>query len=166
VCCRSAEAESLIVAVVKPHDLPSELRRHVDPHGKGTPLAQFKIYGQHDVLAPRRTQMSDVIHAATVEVLGLPAGKRFHRFFPMATEDFPVPEGRTDRYTIVEVCMFEGRRVTTKKAFYQRLYRDFEAHLGIGPQDLEIVILETPRHDWAIRGAAGDELNLSYRVDQ
>ncbi|MBO1751438.1 tautomerase family protein [Actinotalea sp. BY-33] len=129
-------------------------------------MTQVKIFGQRDVLAPLRAEMSDVVHAAAVEVLGLPESKRFHRFFPMAPEDFPVPEGRTERYTILEVLMFEGRLALTKKAFYARLYADFEAQLGIGAVDLEVTIMETPRHDWAIRGTAGDELELNYEVEQ
>jgi hypothetical protein len=62
--------------------------------------------------------------------------------------------------------MFEGRTVATKKALYARLYRDFEAQLGIPSHDLEIAVIETPRHDWAIRGCPGDELVLTYQVDQ
>ena len=129
-------------------------------------MAQFKVHGREHVLRPLRTHLSDTLHAAAVEVLGLPATKRFHRFFPMSAEDFPTPEGRSERYTIVEVLMFTGRTVATKKAFYRRLYRDFEEHLGIQAIDLEIAIVETPRHDWGIRGRAGDELALSYRVEQ
>ncbi len=129
-------------------------------------MAQIKVYGRNEVLLPLRAALSDVVHAAAVEVLGLPAAKRFHRFFPMTAEDFPTPEGRSERYTIVEVLMFAGRTTATKKAFYRRLYRDFEEHLAIAPVDLEITVVETPRHDWAIRGQAGDELALTYRVEQ
>ena len=129
-------------------------------------MAQFKIYGRDDVLRPLRTALSDTVHTAAVHVLGLPATKRFHRFFPMTAEDFPTPEGRSGKYTIIEVLMFTGRTVATKKAFYQRLYRDFAQHLGIEAIDLEITIVETPRHDWGIRGQAGDDLTLAYRVEQ
>jgi hypothetical protein len=82
----------------------------------------------------------------------------------MSAEDFPTPAGRTERYTIIEIVMFEGRSVTTKKAFFTRLYADFTDRLDIDPQDLEISIVETPRHDWGIRGRAGDELILTYDV--
>ena len=34
-----------------------------------------------------------------------------------------------------------------------------------GVQDLEIVILESPRGNWGIRGKVGDELQLAYRVE-
>lgn len=129
-------------------------------------MTQVKVYGRADVLRPLRSAVSDVLHSAAVDVLGLPETKRFHRFFPMDPEDFPTPDGRTERYTIVEVLLFEGRTVETKKAFYARLFADFAERLGIGPADLEVTLLETPRHDWAIRGVAGDDLALTYRVEQ
>lgn len=128
-------------------------------------MAQVKIYGRAEVLAGLRGRMSDVVHAAAVDALGLPVDKRFHRFFPMSPEDFPTPSGRSQRYTVVEVVMFAGRSVATKKRFYARLYEGF-AELGIDPQDLEVTLIETPRHDWAIRGRPGDELTLPYRVEQ
>ena len=33
------------------------------------------------------------------------------------------------------------------------------------PQDIEITIFETPRHNWGIRGLPGDELTLTYNVN-
>lgn len=128
-------------------------------------MSHFLVYGQQQVLRPLRAQLSQVLHAAAVDVLGLPADKRFHRFFPMDPEDFPAPPGRSERYTVVEVRLFTGRTTATKKALYARLYRDAEA-LGIGAADLEVMVLETPRHDWAIRGLPGDELLLPYRVER
>jgi len=43
-------------------------------------LAQVKIYGLRESLAPVRRQLSDTIHACVVETLGLPPEKRFHRY--------------------------------------------------------------------------------------
>lgn len=128
-------------------------------------MAHVKVYGYARTLEPRRAAMSQVIHACVTEVLGLPPDKRFHRFFPLADEDFLVPSSRGEDYTILEILMFEGRSTATKKALYQRLYRGFEEELRIAPQDLEIIIVQTPRHDWGIRGRAGDELSLEYRVE-
>ncbi len=78
----------------------------------------------------------------------------------------PIPAERSERYTIIEVLMFEGRSVATKNAFYPRLYADASAELGIDVTDLEITIIETPRHDCGIRGKAADELVLSYEVER
>ncbi|GAA2727081.1 tautomerase family protein [Cellulomonas aerilata] len=129
-------------------------------------MAQVKVYGRAGVLEPLRARLSDVVHAAAVEALGLPADKRFHRFFPMTADDFPTPAGRTERYTVLEVVLFAGRSVATKKRFYALLIEGFAAELGIEPLDLEVTLIETPRHDWAIRGLPGDELDLPYRVAQ
>ena len=128
-------------------------------------MTQISVTGQRHVLAPLRERLSEVLHAAAVDVLGLPPDKRFHRFFPMSPEDFPVPPGRSERYTIIEVRLFAGRTVATKKAFYARLYAD-AVQLGIEAVDLEIALVETPRHDWAIRGLPGDELGLAYEVQR
>lgn len=129
-------------------------------------MTQISITGQRHVLAPIRSRLSEVLHTAAVDVLGLPPDKRFHRFHPMDPEDFPVPPGRSERYTIIEVRLFAGRTVATKKAFYARLFNDFAEHLWIGAVDLEIALVETPRHDWAMRGLPGDELELAYEVQR
>ena len=61
--------------------------------------------------------------------------------------------------------MFEGRSVAAKKQLIRLLFERICGQFGLAPQDLEITIFETPRHNWGIRGLPGDELQLSYRVD-
>lgn len=129
-------------------------------------MAQFKIYGHSKSLIPNRRRISDVLHEASVDVLGLPPDKRFHRFFPLDRDSFIHPDSRSEQYTIIEGLLFEGREVETKKRFYRALFEGFQSVLYIEPDDLEIVLVETPRHDWGIRGMPGDELNLSYTVEQ
>lgn len=60
--------------------------------------------------------------------------------------------------------MFEGRSTETRKLLIRELYRTTST-LGLGTADVEIIITETPRANWGIRGVPGDELQLSYRVD-
>ena len=128
-------------------------------------MAQVKIYGTQARLPARRDALSDVVHECLVEAFALPPDKRFHRLFALAPEDFRYPAGRTEDYTIIELVLFEGRTVEAKKQLYALLYERFERELGIAPADLEITLIETPRHDWGIRGVPGDELGLDYRVE-
>lgn len=121
-------------------------------------MVQVKVYGQRFVLPQVRAALSDVLHTAAVEALGSPAA-RFQRFFCLDAQDFPIPAGRSPRYTVVEVQLVTGRSIEAKKAFYQRLY-DGAAALGISAVDLEVVLLEVPAHDIAVRGLPGDELGL------
>ena len=61
-------------------------------------MAQIKIYGIKEKLAPVRRRLSDTIHECVMEALQFPADKRAHRFFMMDKEDFYYPAGRSDAY--------------------------------------------------------------------
>jgi hypothetical protein len=37
--------------------------------------------------------------------------------------------------------------------------------LDLPVDDLEIVVIESPRESWGIRGVSGDELTLGYTVE-
>lgn len=128
-------------------------------------MAQIKIYGYRSHLEPIRQQLSDVLHSCVVDALHYPQNKRAHRFIKLDEGDFYYPEGRSDKYTIIEISMFEGRTVETKKQLIHTIFERFEAQLGITPQDVEITLFETPRHNWGIRGQTGDELSLNYKVE-
>jgi hypothetical protein len=128
-------------------------------------MAQIKVYGGKSALRSMRDRLSRIIHTCAVEALGLPADKRFQRFFPLDAEDFVYPDGRSERYTIVEVSMFEGRSIEAKKAFIRLLYQRAKAEIALEPADLEITLFETPRANWGIRGLPGDELTLGYKVE-
>lgn len=127
-------------------------------------MSQVKIYGLREHLTPIKQQLSDVIHACVMEALQYPADKRAHRFFPLDASDFYYPSGRTERYTILEFSMFEGRSVEAKKHLIRLLFEQVQP-LGIAPQDLEITIFETPKHNWGFRGLPGDEHTLNYKVE-
>ena len=127
-------------------------------------MAQVKIYGLNAHLAPIKAQVSDCIHSCVMEAFKYPADKRFHRFFGLERADFYFPEGRTERYTILEIILYEGRSVAAKKVLYGLLFDRFERYFSVSPNDLEITLLETPPHDWGIRGKPGDELFLDYSI--
>lgn len=128
-------------------------------------MSQIKVYGLREQLDPVKARLSDVIHSCVVDALSFPQDKRFHRFFPLDREDFYYPPGRTERYTIVEIGMFEGRSVGAKKTLIRLLFERTQATLGLEPADLEITITETPKHNWGFRGQPGDEVGLGYRVE-
>lgn len=126
-------------------------------------MAQVKVYGRHSVWAPRRAALSDAIHAALVGTWGLPADKRFQRFLLLDDEDLVAP--RSSDYLVVEVVCFTGRSPRAKRALLAAFFADVAPAVGLAPEDLEVVILESPPEHWGIRGLAGDELTLGYRVD-
>jgi phenylpyruvate tautomerase PptA (4-oxalocrotonate tautomerase family) len=128
-------------------------------------MAQVKVFGLRHRLEPVRAVLSDAIHAAVVAAFQYPPEKRFHRFFPMDAADFFFPRDRSDRYTIIEFSVFEGRSPDAKRALVRQLYERIPPATGTARHDLEITIFETPRHNWGIRGLPGDQAALSYKVD-
>src|SRR3954447_15625820 len=124
-------------------------------------MSQVKIFGLREQLDPIKQQLSDVIHSGFMKALQSPADKRAHRFFPLDRADFFYPLGRTDRYTIIEFSMFEGRSVEAKKQLIRLLFERVHRECGIAPQDLEMTINETPKHNWGFRGLPGDEHKLN-----
>ncbi len=128
-------------------------------------MSQIKIFGLRDHLGPITQSVSDVIHSCVVEALRYPLGKRAHRFLLLDRSEFFYPEGRSEKYTIVEISMFEGRSVEAKKNLIRLLFRRFGEELGLEPNDVEITIFETPKANWGFRGLPGDEHVLDYKVD-
>ncbi|MDE2718564.1 MAG: tautomerase family protein [Chloroflexota bacterium] len=128
-------------------------------------MAQVKVFGLRSKLQGIRQELSETIHSCVVDALDFPSEKRFHRFFPLDREDFLFPPDRSDRYTIIEISMFEGRSQESKGTLIRMLYERIGRDIGIPAQDIEITIFESPMQNWGIRGRVGDELKLSYRVD-
>ncbi|PFG43546.1 phenylpyruvate tautomerase PptA (4-oxalocrotonate tautomerase family) [Isoptericola jiangsuensis] len=126
-------------------------------------MVQVKISGNRSVWGERRGEVSDVLHAALVGAWQIPADKRFHRFFLLDDGDLVAP--RSDAYLVVEVVCFAGRSPEAKRALVRAMFDDVAPALGLSTDDLELVVLESPRENWGIRGLAGDELALGYRVD-
>lgn len=128
-------------------------------------MSQIKIYGLREHLDPIKSRLSDTIHSCVVDALQFPADKRAHRFFPLEPEDFYYPKSASPKYTIIEISMFEGRAVETKKSLIRLLFERVGAQCGREPNEIEITITETPRHNWGFRGQPGDEIGLNYKVN-
>jgi phenylpyruvate tautomerase PptA (4-oxalocrotonate tautomerase family) len=127
-------------------------------------MAQVKIYGLKGSLSEKRDSLSNAIHESLVEAFGLPENKRFQRFIMLDENNFIYPTDRSIEYTIIELSIFEGRSVETKKKLINLLIQKIGLQSGIQKQDIEITIFETPMANWGIRGMPGDELVLNYKV--
>lgn len=128
-------------------------------------MAQVKIYARRTHIDRVRAALSDAIHAVFMHEFGLPEDKRFHRFIALDDADFIHPKDRGEGYTVIEIVMFEGRTDTTKRALLRGLMTAVAEAAAVPIEAVEIVILESPKALWGIRGQIGDELSLSYTVE-
>ncbi|WP_326825662.1 tautomerase family protein [Streptosporangium sp. NBC_01756] len=126
-------------------------------------MTQIKFYGRRDIWSDRRQEISDTVHGCLTDAWQLPEDKRFHRFLLLDAEDLVCPQ-RSERYLIVEIVCFAGRSPQAKRDLIRTLFARAQEQLDLTPEDLEIVILESPQVNWGIRGLPGDELTLTYPV--
>ena len=113
--------------------------------------------------AEKRALM-EAIHSALVEALQIPDWDRTQRLIEHEAEDFEIPPGKTERYTLIEITMFPGRSLDAKRRLYRALVQNLGA-LGIVASDTFIVLHEPPMENWGIRGGVpASEVNLSYFV--
>ena len=124
-----------------------------------------KIFALRKVMDPIKAELSDAIHECVSEVLKFPQEKRLQRFFPMEEEDFRYGSvDRTEKYTVIEITMFEGRSVETIKKLINSIYEKAPEATGIPRSDIDILVRELPQYAWGLQGSIGDEQSLGYSV--
>lgn len=128
-------------------------------------MVQVKIYGLKAPLMAHADLLSAAIHHAIIEALVYSPEKKFHRLIGLEKSEFIYPVDRSENYTIIEISMFEGRSIETKKLLIRLIFANIKREVGIEPQDIEITLSETPKQNWGVRGLCGDELALGSQVD-
>jgi phenylpyruvate tautomerase PptA (4-oxalocrotonate tautomerase family) len=116
---------------------------------------------------PRRENQAllDAVHDALVEAFKIPDGDRHQQLLELAPEQFEIPAGRTEAFTLVEITAFPGRSADAKRALYRSMARRFEA-AGVSPADQFVVILEPPLENWSPRnGVSSADVKPPFKLD-
>ena len=106
----------------------------------------------------------DAVYLTFREALKVPEDDKHIRFVEYRPEHFPIPPGKTDNYTIVEIRMFPGRSMEAKRNLYQGIVSRF-GEFGIAPVDIAIFIDEPPLENWGFRGTPASEINLGFNLN-
>ena len=120
----------------------------------------------------RRTRTRDEVQAlieavytAQREALRLPEWDRQIRYTEYHSDFFQIIPGRTDNYVLVEITLFSGRSLDTKKSLYQNIVQRL-GQLGISEMDVTIILYEVPAENWGIHGGLpASEVDLGFKVD-
>ena len=107
----------------------------------------------------------DAVQSALREALKIPEWHRTLRLIEHLASHFAVPPDRGEKFTLVEVTMFSGRSMGTKRTLYQALVRNLAA-LGVPSHDIKITLIEIPPENWGLRGGMpASELDLGFKID-
>ncbi len=110
--------------------------------------------------------MVDAVRAALSEALRAPAEDPLVRLSEYARGQFslPYPDRHSDRYTLVEVTMFKGRSLETKRRLYEAIVRGLASF--VAADDVLIVLHEPAMENWALDGGTpASEVDVGFEVD-
>lgn len=106
----------------------------------------------------------NAVHSALMEGIGIPDHDRKQRIIEYHPDNFEIPPGRSEKFTLIDITLFPGRSLDAKRKFYQALSRNLQS-LGIPPLDVLITLHEPPLENWGVRGGiAATDLNISINA--
>jgi 4-oxalocrotonate tautomerase len=89
----------------------------------------------------------DAVRTALVEAVDVSHERIIQRIHAVPEQCMDVPPGKSDRALVIEVTMLEGRTPQKKAAFYDAVRRELAEDPGIAPEDVYVVIRDTPSAD-------------------
>jgi phenylpyruvate tautomerase PptA (4-oxalocrotonate tautomerase family) len=114
--------------------------------------------------AAEKKAMLEAVHQSLVEAFGIPDWDRTQRIVEYAAEDFEIPPGKSDRYSLILITQFPGRSAEAKRTLYQSIVRRF-GEIGIPPEDVFIVLMENGLENWGIRGGVpASDVDLGFEL--
>jgi phenylpyruvate tautomerase PptA (4-oxalocrotonate tautomerase family) len=119
------------------------------------PLVRIDVPAHRD--ATYRRKVSDAVHKALVDVIGIPPADRFHVVTAHSAEDLifdPSYLGvtRTPAFLAVNITLRRGRAPEKKRALYRAIADNLNTATGTRVEDVMIVLSENEPIDWSFGG--------------
>ena len=99
-----------------------------------------------------KRKMLSCIHEGLVEALGIEDWDRFQRIVEIDRENFEIPEGKSDCFTMIELTLFPGRTAGQKRMVIELITKKLRETLAIPEADVFLIIHEPPLENWGLGG--------------
>lgn len=113
------------------------------------PLVQIDL--DSALYASKHQEISDEVHQAQIDALGIPADDKFQVFRPHAAGElkFDPSYGGVDRQhlVVIQLTMVHRYTVELKRSLYRSIVHRLES-VGIRPEDIQIALIENGYEDW------------------
>jgi hypothetical protein len=113
------------------------------------PLIQIDL--DRDLYEASHEALSDAVHQAQIDALGIPADDRFQVFTPHDAGELVYDASYNGverrRLVLVRITMVHMYSVATKAKLYRAVVERFEA-VGVRPEDVLIAVTENGFEDW------------------
>ena len=130
-------------------------------------MPMTKIYLRDGSTAEHKKAISDSIHEALVDVLGIPEDDKYHVFHEMQDANLitaPAAFGLDRRREAIFIQMYFGNRPEQiLKELYRVLVANLQARTGLESRDVYLNVVESPSANW---WADGRVLNPTTGFDE
>jgi phenylpyruvate tautomerase PptA (4-oxalocrotonate tautomerase family) len=122
------------------------------------PLVRIAVPANRD--ASYRRNVSDAVHKALVDAIGIPPADRFHIVTAHDPEDLIfdptyLDVTRSSGFLAVHITLRRGRAPEKKRALYRAIADNVSAATGTPVEDVMVVLSENDAIDWSFgRGIA------------
>lgn len=108
-------------------------------------------------------KLKELVMDAVVDTLQLPTDDRNIRIIEFRPELFDM---KAPYEMIVEITLFAGRTIETKKKLYQTIVTQLELNGLFGKEKIFIVLNEQPQENWGVRGGIpANEVKLNFKIE-
>ena len=76
--------------------------------------------------ASEKRRLFEEVHGALMETFGIPEEDRTHRLIEHDPENFEIPPGHSENYTLVEIAAFPGRSPLQSGASIRRSFATWQ----------------------------------------
>ena len=114
------------------------------------PLIRIEIIKGKD--RDYKKKILDAVHTALIKAIQIEDWDRFQRLYEIDEELFERSENKTDKFTMIEITMFQGRTKEQKAKIYEEIVKELDEKLEIKSSDVFIVINEPPNENWGLAG--------------
>jgi hypothetical protein len=112
----------------------------------------------------KQTVFLEAVHQAVVQALTTPADEPLARLIEHPPTNYLIPHAAGERFTRIEITLFEGRSLETKRRLYQTLVRNL-LPFDVPSEDVKVVLLEVSSENVGFRGGqAACDVDLGYEV--
>ncbi|SHO43704.1 tautomerase family protein [Desulfopila aestuarii] len=106
----------------------------------------------------------DTFHETMMRVLKIPDYDRFV-LLEQKSEGFYQPTNTSGKYIVIEIDMFSGRTIATKRQLYKDLVV-LANSVGIVSSNVTIILRDIDKENWGIRGGQpASEVELGFKTD-
>lgn len=123
-----------------------------------------KIEEQRSRNADEKARLIDLLFSILRQTLGVSPNELQARYQTFEPEDFYPPVG-TGEYLGIEITLFVGRSLDTKRRLYERVVAEVAQVRQVDPSRILVLLREEPLDNWGLHGGhAAADLKFDYAI--